>query len=394
MKVFNVVGARPNFVKIAPLLARMRAHSAIHPILVHTGQHYAKEMVDCFFRDLHMPRPDFVLSNGPASPGAPTRDMTRALAQIMRSERPDVVVVVGDVNSTVAAAVAAAELGIPIAHVEAGLRSFDTTMPEEANRIITDAVSALLFASEASAVCNLLAEGHRRQRIFLAGNVMIDSLRQCLPLAQRSAVLSRLGLVGRKYALVTLHRPATVDDPATLRQVWPALESIATQVPVVFPVHPRTQKRLSQYRFEGRTSKEPASGGAAIQMIPPLPYLEFLHLESTASFVLTDSGGVQEETTAMRVPCLTMRNNTERPVTVTEGTNQVVGLEPAKIVNAACEILAGRAKRGQIPPLWDGRAAERIVNVLCKHFGLPERSSHVPAIQPALQHPVPAIADC
>jgi UDP-N-acetylglucosamine 2-epimerase (non-hydrolysing) len=386
MKVLNVVGARPNFVKIAPLLARMREHAAIHPVLVHTGQHSGEEMADSFLRDLQIPRPDFVLS-GDAT--RCERGMTRALAQIMRSERPDVMVAVGDVNSTVAATVAAAELDIPIAHVEAGLRSFDNSMQEEVNRIISDAISTVLFASEPSAVGNLVAEGRPQERIFLVGNVMIDSLRRYLPLAVRSAVLSRLGLIGKKYALVTLHRPATVDDPETLRRVWPALESIAASVPLIFPVHPRTQSRLGQFGFEGLSPQKSRIEGRVIRMIPPLPYLEFLHLESKAALVLTDSGGVQEETTAMAVPCLTMRNNTERPITVTQGTNQIVGLDPARIVNAAHEILAVRTKQGHIPPLWDGHAAERIVNVLCRLF-LPARGRQIPAFRPSVQHTVPA----
>ena len=386
MEVLNVVGARPNFVKIAPLLSRMREHAEIHPVLVHTGQHSSHEMADCFLRDLQIPRPDFVLSSD-AARSEP--EMTHALAQIMRFERPDVVLVVGDVNSTVAAAVAAAEAGIPIAHVEAGLRSFDNTMPEEVNRIVTDSLSSLWFAGEPSAVYNLLAEGHSRERTFFAGNVMIDSLRQCLPLAQRSEVLSRLGLVGTRYALATLHRPATVDDPETFRRVWPALETIAASVPLIFPVHPRTQARLRQFEFGGPSPPETAG---AIRMIPPLPYLEFLHLESKASLVLTDSGGVQEETTAMGVPCLTLRNNTERPVTVTHGTNRIVGLEPTRIVNAAHKILAGRPKQGRIPPLWDGHAAERIVNVLCKHFGMPALTPQVPPTRPSLQRVAPLIA--
>ena len=382
MKILNVVGTRPNFVKIAPLLARMRQHAAIHPILVHTGQHFGEEMVNCFWRDLQIPQPDFVLSTSVVS----QPEMTRALVPIMSSERPDVVVVVGDVNSTVAAAVAAAELGIPIAHVEAGLRSFDNSMPEEINRIITDSVSTFLFASERSGVCNLLAEGHWPERIFFAGNVMIDSLRKCLPLAQQSGVVSRLSLEGRKYALLTLHRQGTVDHPETVWQIWPALESIAAQVPVVFPLHPRTQARLRQYGSEGNCSEGSASGGAAIRMIPPLPYLEFLHLESKASLVLTDSGGVQEETTALGVPCLTIRNNTERPITVTQGTNQIVTLDPTRIVKAANEILAGRTKQGRIPPFWDGHAAQRIVSVLCQHFGLSGPSPEILPVAPTLQH--------
>jgi UDP-N-acetylglucosamine 2-epimerase (non-hydrolysing) len=366
LRILNVVGTRPNFVKIAALLAAMRRRPGVRAVLVHSGQHYDREMSDCFLDDLRIPPPDYVLRlRAPASAAA----MVPALGEIMRVERPDVVLVVGDVNSTLAGAEAAAGLGVPVAHVEAGLRSFDPGMPEEGNRIATDALSELLFASEPSGVANLLAEGRPRERIFLAGNVMIDTLRRFLAAARRSTVLGRLGLTNglgtpRRYALATLHRPATVDDPEVLRRVWGALEEIADEVPVVFPAHPRTQARLRDCGLAGANS---VSGG--IRLIGPLPYLDFVRLESAAALVMTDSGGVQEETTAMQVPCLTLRNNTERPITVREGTNQIVGLEAAVIVDAARRVLSGSAKAGRIPRLWDGRSAERIVGTLCHYYG-------------------------
>jgi UDP-N-acetylglucosamine 2-epimerase (non-hydrolysing) len=398
LKILNVVGTRPNFVKIAPLMAEMRRRPGVQPVLVHTGQHYDREMSDGFLEELRIPAPDFVLR-----PGLATAAMAQALRRVIRGVRPDVVLVVGDVNSTLAGSEAAAALGVPVAHVEAGLRSFDPGMPEESNRVATDALSDLLFASEPSAVENLLAEGRPRNRIFLAGNVMIDTLRQFLKSARRSTVLSRLGLdqasgTALRYAVATLHRPATVDDPAVLRRVWAALEEIAAGVPVIFPAHPRTQARL---RDSGITRG--ASAGR-VRLIGPLPYLDFVRLESAATLVMTDSGGVQEETTAMGVPCLTLRNNTERPITVLEGTNRIVGLEPAAIIEAARSVLAGRAGTGRIPRLWDGRSAGRIVETLCDHYRpgrdrAPEEisgRSHIPAhtvsahINPA--HAVPAHA--
>ncbi|HEV2424587.1 MAG TPA: UDP-N-acetylglucosamine 2-epimerase (non-hydrolyzing) [Terriglobia bacterium] len=366
LKILSVVGTRPNFVKIAPLLAEMRRWPGVCPVLVHTGQHFDREMSDCFLDELRIPAPDFVLRRC-ASAGV--ADMVSALREVIRSESPDVVLVVGDVNSTLAGAEAAAGLGIPVAHVEAGLRSFDPGMVEERNRIATDQLSELLFASEPSGVVNLLAEGRPRDSIFLAGNVMIDTLKEFLAAARRSTALTRLGLADergtpRPYALATLHRPATVDNPEALRRIWGALEEIADDLPVIFPAHPRTQTRLGDCGLANRDS-----GTAGVRLIGPLPYLDFVRLESAAALVMTDSGGVQEETTAMCVPCLTLRNNTERPITVREGTNQVVGLDPAAIVAAARRVLSGNVKTGRIPRLWDGRSAQRIVSTLCRHYG-------------------------
>ena len=388
MKVFNVVGTRPNFVKIASLLDEMRKCEDVEPLLVHTGQHYDREMSADFLRALGIPAPDFELSARGIVPGTRKEEVQRALTAIMRTARPDVVLVVGDVDSTVAGALAAHHLDIPVAHVEAGLRSFDPSMPEEVNRIVTDSVSSLLFASEESALTNLLAEGRPANRIFLTGNVMIDTLRRFQPACRESTVLARLDLLNsggaaRKYVLATLHRPGTVDDPAILGRVWTALEEIAASTPVVFAAHPRTRSRLQQ---AGVTAQEKcADGDRTIRVIPPQPYIDFLHLESEAALVMTDSGGVQEETTALGVPCLTLRNNTERPVTLTHGTNQLVGLEPGRIVHAGREILCAPPLPRRIPPLWDGHAAERIVRVLRSRFGSPRKippNFHSLAISP------------
>jgi len=389
LKILIVAGTRPNFVKVAPLLAEMRRRRGVLPILVHTGQHFDREMSGCFLEELRIPAPDFFLS---PRPSAAVREMTPGLRDIMRGQRPDVALVVGDVNSTLAGAEAAASLEIPVVHVEAGLRSFDATMPEEANRIATDTLSSLLFASEPSAVANLIAEGHPPGSVFLAGNVMIDTLAEFRVAALRSTVLQRLGLAERtgpvsRYILATLHRAATVDNPVVLRRVWGALEEIAAETPVIFPAHPRTQARLRDCGLGGDSSP-----GPGIRLTRPLPYLDFVRLESAATLVMTDSGGVQEETTAMRVPCLTLRNNTERPITVHEGTNHIAGLGPDSIVAAARRALRGSLKTGRIPRLWDGRSARRIVSAICRQYGT--------RLEPAASDPripsqaVPAAALC
>jgi UDP-N-acetylglucosamine 2-epimerase (non-hydrolysing) len=381
MKVLSVVGARPNFVKIAPLLAEMRRRTQIRPVLVHTGQHYDAEMSDCFFRELRIPQPDFNLGVGEASPTVQAAEVMKRLEPVIIQERPEVVVVVGDVNSTLAAALTAVKLGIPVAHVESGLRSFDRTMPEEINRVVTDAVADVLFVSEPSGVENLLREGQARERIFLVGNVMIDTLRRFLGVARRSATLDWLRLrCGKgsngtpRYAVLTLHRPALVDHPEVFRKIWEPIVEIAEKMPVIFPVHPRTQKRLRKAGFESSLAGQPMRRSAGVRMIPPLGYLQFLRLQSEATLVITDSGGIQEETTALGVPCLTVRDNTERPITVTEGTNTLVGLNPNRLREEARKILSGKGKKGRMPALWDGRCAARIVTVLLQRYGLrPER---------------------
>jgi UDP-N-acetylglucosamine 2-epimerase (non-hydrolysing) len=371
MKILSVVGARPNFVKIAPLLAEMRKHAGIQPLLVHTGQHYDLEMSDFFFQELGIPHPDINLEVGSASAACQVAQIIERLEPVLMAERPDLVVLVGDVNSTLAGALTAVKLGIPVAHVEAGLRSFDRTMPEEINRVVTDAISDFLFASEPSGVENLLKEGKPASQIFLVGNVMIDTLKSCLARARQSEPLEDPGVWGEvrsdhpaRFALVTLHRPSTVDDTRVLRAVWRALEEIGSEIPMLFPVHPRTRKRLRDLGLDSSGILPSLARPNGIRLIAPLSYLRFLHLESLATLVITDSGGIQEETTVLGVPCLTVRENTERPITITEGTNTLVGLDPEGLKREARQILCGKGKRGRTPALWDGRAAQRIVGIL------------------------------
>lgn len=350
-----VAGARPNFMKIAPLLREMRTRESLEATLVHTGQHYDAAMSDAFFADLGIPAPDVNLGVGSGSHGAQTAEVLRGIEALLLAEPPDAVLVVGDVNSTVAAALAAVKLGIPVAHVEAGLRSFDRAMPEEINRVLTDQISEWLFTTEPAAEPNLLREGISRERIHFAGNVMIDTLLANLARAQGQGAVARLGLAPRSYAVLTLHRPSNVDDPDKLRALFDVLEEIHRELPVVFPVHPRTRAAIAG-----------GLGGQApkLRTIDPLGYLEFLELMSGARLVLTDSGGIQEETTALGIPCITLRDNTERPVTVTHGTNVVVGSDPARIRTEVRRILQGDGKAGRTPEGWDGQAARRIVDVL------------------------------
>ncbi len=355
IRVLAVAGARPNFMKIAPLLQELRAREGFETLLVHTGQHYDAAMSDSFFRDLGIPEPDVNLGVGSGSHGEQTAEVLRKIEPLLIERHPDVLVVVGDVNSTLAATLAAVKLGIPVAHVEAGLRSFDRSMPEETNRVMTDVVSEWLFTTEPAAEQNLLREGVARDRIHFVGNVMIDTLLANLDRARGLDSLERLGLEPRGYALLTLHRPSNVDDPVRLRALFAVLEEINTELPVVFPVHPRTQGAIERLLGGQRP---------ALRMTEPLGYLEFLQLMAEARLVLTDSGGIQEETTALGVSCLTLRDSTERPVTVDEGTNTMVGTEPDAIRAAVRKILDGEAKKGRVPALWDGRAAARIVDIL------------------------------
>ena len=361
MKIINVVGARPNLVKIAPLLRAMRRQERVEPLLIHTGQHYDKKLSDIFFQQMKISEPDFNLDVGSGSQAWQTAEILKRIEPLLVDQRPDLVLVVGDVNSTLAASLAAAKLGIPIAHVEAGLRSFDRSMPEEINRVVTDALADHLFVTEQDAVENLLKEGRPRERIYFVGNVMIDALQQFLAVAQKSRIAEHLGLVSNggleQFGLVTLHRPSNVDSSATLASLMRALDSVADMVPLIFPVHPRTRQKLSQLGIKDN---------AKLRLIDPLGYLEFICLLSHARIVLTDSGGVQEETTALDIPCLTLRENTERPVTVTTGTNHIVGQDFEKIKTRAREILDGNNKKGERPELWDGHAAERIVEILLK----------------------------
>ncbi len=357
MRILAVVGARPNFVKIAPIMAELAEYPYVSTTLVHTGQHYDAQMSDSFFANLEIPRPDVNLKvQAPGAVAQIAEIMTR-IEPVIEQTRPDVVIVVGDVNSTVAATLTAVKLGRRVAHVEAGLRSFDRSMPEEVNRVLTDAVSDLLFTTEMSGNQNLAREGIPADRVHLVGNVMIDTLFRYRERARQSDVLGRLGLEPGGYAALTLHRPSNVDDEGALGLLLGAVARIQAEVPVVFPVHPRTRQRLAVL-----SSRLPAMPN--LLLAEPMPYLDFVQLMAEARCVLTDSGGIQEETTALGIPCLTLRQNTERPVTVTRGTNRIVGTEPDAIYKSWREVAEGRWPAGELPELWDGKAAGRIVRTL------------------------------
>jgi UDP-N-acetylglucosamine 2-epimerase (non-hydrolysing) len=361
IKVINVVGARPNFMKVAPIVEAMkRREREFTPLVVHTGQHYDASMSDAFFRDLDLPRPDVYLDVGSASHAAQTAAVMERFEPVLIEHKPDWVLVVGDVNSTLACALVCAKLGIKVAHVEAGLRSRDRTMPEEINRLLTDQIADLLFTPSADADENLRAEGIPQERICLVGNVMIDSLIKHLPRAQELDTI-RQDLQLPDYAVLTLHRPSNVDDPTTLKRILEAVEEIGKRIPVVFPVHPRTKKMILE-----RPSVDRLANAAGLWFVDPLGYLDFLGLYSQARLVLTDSGGIQEETSFLGIPCLTLRENTERPITVTMGTNKIVGNDPEKIITAAFDALNESTKKSATIPLWDGRTAERIVDELLK----------------------------
>jgi UDP-N-acetylglucosamine 2-epimerase (non-hydrolysing) len=360
VRVLCVAGARPNFMKIAPLLREFNSRDTFESFLVHTGQHYDARMSENFFRDLGIPAPDINLGVGSGTHAEQTAHVLMKLEAVLLSERPDLVLVVGDVNSTLAATIAAVKLDIPVAHVEAGLRSGDRTMPEELNRLMTDVVASWLFTTEADGEANLLREGIDPARIHFVGNVMIDTLLANLERAKKLDTLERLGLTEGKFCLLTLHRPSNVDDPARLAELFGALEEIHDRVPIVFPVHPRTATNISE-ALGGRDLK--------FQIIEPQDYLDFLRLMADAKIVLTDSGGVQEETTALGTPCFTLRDSTERPITVTHGTNTMVGADREVILREVMATLDGNPKVGNVPDLWDGKASERIANVLERDLG-------------------------
>jgi UDP-N-acetylglucosamine 2-epimerase (non-hydrolysing) len=359
VKIIHVVGARPNFMKIAPVMKAVAKAGFAEQRLVHTGQHYDVAMSDVFFTDLGMPVPDVHLGVGSGSHAEQTAKVLVGFEKICLEEKPDMVVVAGDVNSTMACAIDCAKLRIPCAHVEAGLRSFDLDMPEEVNRLVTDRLCEILLTPSPDGDENLLKEGTDPKRIFRVGNVMIDTLLAHLPRARQTDSLQRLGLKAGGYAVLTLHRPSNVDEPTVLRGLLEAIAVVQRHLPVVFPVHPRTRKRFTEFGLD-----PVIAGMANLKLCEPLGYLEFLALTSQAKVVLTDSGGLQEETTALGVPCFTIRENTERPITITEGTNTLVGVDPKKIVAAVEEALAGKGKAGRTPKLWDGKAAERIAVVL------------------------------
>jgi len=364
LKIINVVGARPNFMKAAPLMEQMLETPAMEPFLVHTGQHYDDRMSKFFFDDLGLPKPDMDLGVGSGSHAQQTAEIMRCFEPVLLKERPDVVVVFGDVNSTIACALTAVKLGVAVAHVEAGLRSFDRTMPEEINRVLTDAISDYLFTTEPSANENLLREGVPKEKIFPVGNLMIDTLLRHKERAQSSTILQTLNCMPQAYGVLTLHRASNVDDEEIFQSILKAVFEISQKIRVVFPCHPRTKKQIHAFGFEHFFMTRPSPFHCGILLIDPLGYLDFLRLISEAKFVLTDSGGIQEETTVLGIPCLTLRENTERPVTITEGTNVIVGTDREKIVGKTLEILNGYSLQGRIPEHWDGKASERIVRVL------------------------------
>lgn len=363
LKIINVVGARPNFMKVAPLIDEMRKFpEQIKPILVHTEQHYDENMSKLFFRDLEIPEPDICLGVGSGTHAEQTGKVMVEFEKVLLREKPGLVIVVGDVNSTIACALAAVKLHIPVAHVEAGLRSFDRTMPEEINRILTDAISDYLFVTEKSGEENLLKEGVAKEKIFFVGDVMIDSLLKNKKKADASNILSDLKLNSRQYSLLTLHRPSNVDSPDTFRNIVDALNEIQQYIKIVFPVHPRTRKAISTL-----LPNLLANTLSNIIFTEPLGYLDFLKLMSNAKFIMTDSGGIQEETTLLKIPCLTLRNTTERPVTIEQGTNILVGTDKDRIIKEAMGLLNGGVIKNQLPDLWDGKAAERIIKILIKN---------------------------
>ena len=362
-KILLIAGARPNFMKVAPIYAEMKRRSSeFLPMIVHTGQHYDAAMSDSFFDDLGMPKPDVHLGVGSGSHAVQTAKIMTEFEPVVLEHKPDWVLVVGDVNSTIACALVCAKLGIKVAHVEAGLRSRDRTMPEEINRILTDSISDLLFTTSQDADENLRQEGIPLGRVRFVGNVMIDSLLEHLKIAENSTIREDLAIKAGEYAVTTLHRPSNVDDKEVFSGILDALLSVSEKLPIIFPVHPRTRAKIAEFGF---TDTIVASN---IRLIDPLGYLDFMRLYSGAKIVLTDSGGLQEETTVLGIPCLTLRHNTERPITIEMGTNILVGTDPSKIKQAASDALSGEGLQSskRVPPLWDGKASPRICDELLR----------------------------
>ncbi len=364
MRILCVVGTRPNFIKMAALYREMGRHSGCEPVLVHTGQHYEEKMSEVFFKELGLPEPDINLNVSGGSLTWQTSQTMLRLEPVVVDVSPALVIVVGDVNSTLAASVVAAQLNIPLAHVEAGLRSRDRTMPEENNRIVVDHLADFLFVTEQSGIDNLRSEGIPDEKIFFVGNVMVDTLLFNIEKAKQSDILDCLGLTKGRYALVTLHRPSNSDDRTALEEILTALCEISRDITVVLPVHPRTRKRIEDFGLGDMIENEPG-----FLVTNPLGYLDFLYAMMEAHVVLTDSGGIQEETTILGIPCITMRNNTERPITVQGGTNILAGTRGSDIISAYCSLPESSIRSLRHPPLWDGRASERILDILEQRIG-------------------------
>jgi UDP-N-acetylglucosamine 2-epimerase (non-hydrolysing) len=350
MNVFHIVGARPNFMKVAPVLSALSEHKNVAQTLVHTGQHYDVSMSDVFFQQLGIPSPDINLGVGSGSHAKQTAEIMTRFEPVVIERKPDLVLVYGDVNSTVATTLVCAKLGVRVGHIEAGLRSFDRTMPEEINRLVTDQLADMLFTPSEDGDENLRKEGIPAEKIFRVGNVMIDSLVRLLPAAQK---VPHDGLPAR-YALVTLHRPANVDDSATLKEILASLLEVNRDLSVVFPAHPRTRQRIAEFGLNA----------GQLRVLDPLPYIDFLALQTRATVVITDSGGIQEETSYLGIPCLTVRENTERPITISLGTNVLVGRDRQKLRTELSRVLAGQSKKKASIPLWDGHAAKRIADIV------------------------------
>lgn len=362
-KIMLVVGARPNFIKAAPLMKELQKQGDMfQTYLVHTGQHYDHNLSRLFFDELQMAEPDKYLGVGSGTHAQQTAKIMTELEDVLIDNKVDLVIVFGDVNSTMAAAIVAAKLGIKLAHVEAGLRSFDKNMPEEINRIVTDRLSDYLFTTEKAAEINLRNEGIPEDNIFFTGNIMIDSLVNNLRKARRSRILEKLSIEANKYAAMTLHRPSNVDDKITLTELLEAISEISKKIKVIFPCHPRTRKKIQRFSLLNK------SDSGRFHVIEPLGYLDFLKLQSSARFILTDSGGIQEETTYLKIPCITIRDNTERPVTTEIGSNVLTGTNSRNIIRAAINILNGHNRKGKVPQLWDGKTASRIAHILVNRY--------------------------
>lgn len=360
LKIISVVGARPNFMKVAPLHREfLNYYKSVEHLICHTGQHYDYEMSKVFFNDLGLPEPDFYLGAGSGSHGEQTGKIMIEFEKVCFESKPDVVIVVGDVNSTIAATLVACKLGIKTTHIEAGLRSFDRTMPEEINRIATDSICDFLFVTEESGRKNLLKEGHPEEQIFFVGNTMIDSLVSILPKINESSIISILDLREKDFALMTLHRPSNVDNKEQLLKILEVIEFICDNLTLILPLHPRTKKNIDTFGFKSRLERI-----ESLVITEPLGYIDFVKLMKHSKFVITDSGGIQEETTFLGIPCITMRTTTERPITCEIGTNLLVHPEKENLVKAVEHVLLEKDKKYQIPPFWDGKAASRIVNIL------------------------------